>query len=128
MDPKHLRFAPSHEWASLDGDTCTVGITKFAVEQLTDVVYIELPDVGDHTFAGEGFGEIESVKAVSDLYAPVDGEVIAVNEKLLNDPTAVSTDPYGAGWMAKIKVEPKTTLDHLLTLEQYEKQIASEGH
>src|SRR5437588_10426637 len=110
MDPKTLRFAKTHEWAKLDGEICTVGITKFAVDQLTDVVYIELPDVGDHTFAGESFGEIESVKAVSDLYAPVDGEVVAVNEQLINDPTPVSNDPYGAGWMVKLKVEPGANL------------------
>ncbi len=128
MDPKTLRYAKTHEWASLDGDECTVGITKFAVEQLTDIVYIELPDPRDNVFAGESFGEIESVKAVSDLYSPVNGEVVAVNEKLLDDPTKATADPYGKGWMIKIKVEPGTTLDHLMTLEQYEKQIASEEH
>jgi glycine cleavage system H protein len=128
MDPKTLRYATTHEWASLEGDQCTLGITKFAVDQLTDVVYVELPDVGDHVFAGESFGEIESVKAVSDLYSPVDGEVVAVNEKLLNDPSAIAADPYDKGWMIKIKVAPRTTLDHLMTLEQYEKQIASEEH
>jgi glycine cleavage system H protein len=128
MDPKSLRFAPTHEWASLEGDLCTVGISQFAVEQLTDVVYVELPEVGDHVFAGESFGEIESVKAVSDLYSPVNGEIAAINEKLLDDPTRVTTDPYGKGWMVQIKVELGTTLDHLLTLEQYEKQIASEEH
>jgi glycine cleavage system H protein len=128
MEPKNLRYAKSHEWASLDGDTCTVGITKFAVEQLTDVVYVELPEVGDHVFRGESFGEIESVKAVSDLYSPVNGEIVTINEKLLDDPTRVTGDPYGKGWMIKIKVEPGTTLDHLMTLEQYEKQVASDGH
>jgi glycine cleavage system H protein len=128
MDPKSLRYAPTHEWSVLEGDQCTLGITKFAVEQLTDVVYIELPDVGDHVFAGESFGEIESVKAVSDLYSPVDGEVVAINKKLLEDPTIVTNDPYGKGWMIKIKVEPGSNLDRLMTLEQYEKQIASEGH
>ena len=128
MDPKKLRYAKSHEWASLEGDKCTIGITQFAVDQLTDVVYVELPDPGDNVFAGESFGEIESVKAVSDLYSPVNGEITAVNEKLTNDPSAVANDPYGQGWMIKVKVEPGTTLDHLLTLEQYEKQIASEGH
>src|SRR5262245_35936127 len=121
MDPKTLRYAPTHEWAKLDGDQCTLGITQFAVEQLTDVVYIELPDVGDHVFKGESFGEIESVKAVSDLYAPVDGEIVAINEKLINDPTLVTNDPYGKGWMVKIKIEPGQTLDHLLTPEQYQK-------
>jgi glycine cleavage system H protein len=128
MDPKVLRFATSHEWAHLAGDTCTVGITKFAIEQLTDVVYIELPDLGEHVFQGEGFGEIESVKAVSDLYSPVNGEVTAINDKLVNDPGAIAADPYGNGWMVKIKVEPGTNLNHLLTLEKYEAQIASEGH
>ena len=128
MDPKNLRYAASHEWAILEGDTCTLGITKFAVEQLTDVVYIELPDVGDNVFAGESFGEIESVKAVSDIYSPVNGEVIAINEKLIDDPARVTADPYGKGWMVKIKVEPGGTLDHLMNLAQYEKQIASEEH
>jgi glycine cleavage system H protein len=128
MDPKNLRYAMTHEWASLEGDTCTLGITKFAVEQLTDVVYIEMPDVGDHVFAGESFGEIESVKAVSELYSPVNGEVSAVNDKLENDPSIISADPYGKGWLVKIKCEPSSKLDHLLTLEKYEKQIASEGH
>jgi glycine cleavage system H protein len=128
MDPKQLRYAPTHEWAIVEGGVCTVGISRFAVEQLTDVVYIELPEVGDHVFAGESFGEIESVKAVSDLYSPINGEVTEVNEKLLNDPSAIAEDPYGKGWLVKIKIEPGATLDHLLTLEQYEKQIASEGH
>jgi glycine cleavage system H protein len=128
MDPKSLRYATTHEWAFLEGGVCTVGITKFAVEQLTDVVYIELPDIGDHMFRGDSYGEIESVKAVSDLYSPVDGEVSAINEPLLNDPAAVASDPYGKGWLVKIKVEKSVTLDHMLTLDQYEKQIASEDH
>jgi glycine cleavage system H protein len=128
MDPKKLRYAPTHEWAIVEGGVCTVGISKFAVEQLTDVVYIELPEVGDHVFSGESFGEIESVKAVSDLYSPINGEVIEVNETLLNDPSAIAEDPYGKGWLVKIKIEPGATLDHLLTLEKYEKQIASEEH
>jgi glycine cleavage system H protein len=128
MDPKTLRYATTHEWAALQGDVCTVGITKFAVDQLTDVVYVELPEVGDHVFAGESFGEIESVKAVSDLYSPVNGEVSEINEKLIDDPTGITADPYGKGWLVKIKADPGTTLDHLMTLDQYEKQIASEEH
>jgi len=128
MDPKNLRYSASHEWASLDGGICTIGISKFAVEQLTDVVYLDLPDVGDHVFAGDSFGEVESVKAVSDLYSPVDGEITVINEKLINDPSAVASDPYGEGWLIKVKVEPGTTLDHLMPLDQYEKQVASEGH
>lgn len=128
MDPKTLRYAKTHEWAMLQGGDCVVGITKFAVEQLTDVVYIDLPDVGDPVFAGKSFGEIESVKAVSDLYAPVTGEIVAINEDLLNDPTIVSQDPYEKGWMIKIKPDKAVNLDHMLTLAQYEKQIASEEH
>lgn len=128
MDPKSLRYAKSHEWAHLDGDVCTVGITKFAVEQLTDIIYVELPDKGEHVFTGEGFGEIESVKAVSDLYAPVNGEVIEVNEQLSADPSVLGTDPYEKGWMIKVKVDAGTKLDHLLSAEDYEKQIQSEPH
>ena len=127
MDLKKLRYAPTHEWAFLEGDVCTIGISKFAVEQLTDVVYLDLPDVGDHVFVGDSFGEVESVKAVSDLYSPVNGEVTTVNEKVINDPSGVTGDPFGEGWLIKVKVEPGTTLDRMLTPEQYEKQIASEG-
>ena len=127
MDPKNLRYAPTHEWALVKDGLVVVGITKFAVEQLTDIVFIDLPDVGDHTFAGESFGEIESVKAVSDLYAPVNGEIVEINKKLLDDPKLLSNDPYGAGWLIKILPEAGQNLDHLLTKAQYEKQIASEG-
>ena len=127
--PSDLKYSDTHEWAKADENgLIVVGITKFAVEQLTDVVYIDLPDVGDHTFAGESFGEIESVKAVSDLYAPVDGEIAEVNTKLLDDPAGIAADPYGTGWLIKIRPDNGATLDHLLTHEQYEKQIASEGH
>jgi glycine cleavage system H protein len=128
MVPNDLRYAETHEWARLEGDTCTVGITSFAVEQLTDVVHIELPRVGRKLESGRGFGEIESVKAVSDLYAPVAGEVSAVNDQLLADPSAVADDPYGQGWMIKIRVAAGTSLDKLLTADQYERQIASQGH
>ena len=121
MDPKTLRYAPSHEWAKLEGDQCTVGITKFAIDQLTDVVYLALPDVGKQVTAGEGFGEVESVKAVSDLYAPVSGEVLAVNDKLLNDPTIIAGDPYGKGWMIKIKPSAAGATDKLLSAADYEK-------
>jgi glycine cleavage system H protein len=127
-DPKTLRYAATHEWARLEGDICTIGISKFAVEQLTDLIYIELPDVGDNVFAGDTFGEIESVKAVGELYSPVNGEVSAVNEAVVNDPSILAADPYDKGWMIKIKIEPGASLDKLLSYEQYEKQIASEQH
>jgi glycine cleavage system H protein len=128
MDPQTLRYAKTHEWAKLDGDVCTVGLTQFAVEQLTDIIYIELPDVGDPTSAGDSFGEIESVKSVNDLYAPVSGDIVKVNDKLTNDPSIVSKDPYGEGWLIKIKVGKNAKLDHLMSLEDYQKQIASESH
>jgi glycine cleavage system H protein len=128
MDPKDLRYSATHEWARLEGDIVTIGVSKFAVDQLTDLVYVELPDVGDHIFSGADFGAIESVKAVSDLYAPVDGEVVAVNEPLLEDPTMIGKDPFGEGWLIKVRVEKGVTLDKLMTLPQYEKQIAGQDH
>src|SRR5271163_4884018 len=128
MYPQDLRYLSSHEWARLEGDVCTIGISQFAVEQLTDIVYVELPHVGDHIFAGQGFGEIESVKSVNDLYAPISGEVVAVNEAIVNDPASISADPYGKGWMIKVKFEPGTKLEKVLTAEQYAKQVASEAH
>ena len=128
MDPKKLRYSKTHEWAYLDSDVCTLGLTQFAVDQLTDVIYVDLPDADDPIVAGDSFGEIESVKAVSDMYSPVGGEVLAVNEKLQTDPTIISKDPYDKGWLIKVKVDKGTTLDQLMTLEQYQKQIASETH
>ncbi len=125
---KKLRYAKTHEWASREGDICTVGLTQFAVDQLTDVIYIELPDVGEPTNAGDSFGEIESVKSVNDLYAPVSGEVQAVNDALDADPSLTSKDPYDKGWLVKIKLDEGAGLDHLMTLEEYKKQIASESH
>ena len=128
MIPKDLRYAPSHEWARLEGAKCTVGITAFAVEQLTDVVFVELNKVGSRVKEGDKFGVIESVKAVSDLYAPVAGELTAVNDPIVKDPALIAADPYGKGWMVRIKVAPGTKLDQLLTPDQYEQQIAAQGH
>ncbi len=124
MDPSQLRFSETHEWIALDGDIATIGITQFAVEQLTDLVHIELPGPGEEVRAGEPFGEIESVKAVSDLYSPVDGTVVEVNERVRDDVSVVSNDPYGEGWLIKVRVKPGTSLDDLLTHEQYQQQIA----
>jgi glycine cleavage system H protein len=128
MNLSKCRFAETHEWACLEGNLCTVGITKFAVEQLTDVTYLKLPPVGARVAAKQSFGEVESVKAVSDLYAPVGGEVAEVNQAAANDPSILTQDPYDAGWLIRIRVAPGTTLDHLMTQAQYEQQIASEGH
>jgi glycine cleavage system H protein len=130
MVPKDLRYAKTHEWARVEGGICTVGITAFAVEQLTDVVAVELPRVGKAVVASDekGFGVIESVKAVSDLYAPVGGEIVEVNKVVADDPALVAADPYGKGWLVKIKMAPGASLDHLLTAAKYEEQIASQGH
>ena len=128
MDLSKLRYAKSHEWADLHGDVCTVGITQFAIDQLTDVTNLELPKVGKKIESGKPFGEIESVKAVFDLNAPVTGEVIEVNTAVAADPGIINKDPYGKGWMLKVKVAPGTTLAHLMDLPTYEKQLAEEGH
>ncbi len=128
MDLESLRYAKSHEWSRLDGGLVVVGITAYAVEQLTDVTHLQLPKVGAAVTAGKPFGEIESVKAVFDLYAPVTGEVAEVNGALASDPSPINADCYGAGWMLKIRPAAGATLDHLMTKAQYDAQLAAEGH
>lgn len=128
MDETKLRYAKSHEWVQVDGSTCVVGITRFAVEQLTDIVYVELPAVGASVAAGAPFGVIESVKAVSDLYAPVAGTVAAVNQKVVDDPAILSDDPFERGWMIKIEVGGVPDLGHLLDKTKYDELVASEAH
>jgi glycine cleavage system H protein len=128
MDLAKLRYAKTHEWSDLSGDVCTVGITQFAVDQLTDVTNLELPKPGKKVESGKPFGEIESVKAVFDLNAPVSGEVVEVNTAVAADPGLINQDPYGKGWMIKIKVAAGTTLAHLMDLAQYQKQLAEEAH
>ena len=135
-NPAELRYAKSHEWARLDGDVVTVGITAFAVEQLTEPTYLELPKVGKVLAAGDELGIIESVKSTSPIYAPVAGEVVERNELLLEDKakkrdadlSLVNDDPFGRGWLVKVRLAPGATLDHLQTKDQYEQQLASEGH
>jgi glycine cleavage system H protein len=135
-NPTTLRYASSHEWAKLEGDIVTVGVTAFAIEQLTEPTYLELPAVGAALNAGDKFGIIESYKSTSDLYSPVTGTVIERNDPLVDDPATkrkgdpkpVNDDPFGAGWMVKIKLAAGATLAHLLTAEQYDAQLASEGH
>ena len=128
MDLESLRYAKSHEWARADGGLVTVGITSYAVEQLTDVTHLQLPKVGAAVTAGKPFGEVESVKAVFDLYAPVTGEVAEVNAALASDPSPINADCYGAGWMLKIRPAAGATLGHLMTKDQYDAQLASDGH
>ena len=133
-NPTNLRYAPTHEWAKLDGDVVTVGVTAFAVEQLTEPTYLELKPVGTQLQPGDKLGVIESYKSTSDLYSPVAGTVVERNEPLVDDgkrkgdPKPVNDDAFGAGWMVKIKLATGATLDHLLTAQQYDDQLASEGH
>jgi glycine cleavage system H protein len=122
VNPKDLKYAKSHEWVRVDGDTCVVGLTRFAVDQLTDITYIELPKVGERVTGGEGMGEVESVKAVSDIYAPLDGEIAAVNDALSMDASLVSRDPYGEGWLVRIRPAKDGRMDHLMGAEEYTRQ------
>ncbi len=128
MDPASLNYAKTHEWIHIDGDVATVGITDFAVKALTDLVYFDLPDVGKSFAAGDVFGEVESVKAVSDLYAPVSGEVIETNAALGDDLDALSEDPFGRGWMVKFKISDSSAVEGLLDRAAYEQHCASEAH
>jgi glycine cleavage system H protein len=130
VNHEELLYAETHEWLHLaeqNGDKiATIGISAFAVEALTDLVYIQLPEVGQKVSVGESFGEVESVKAVSDLYSPIEGEVIEVNESLANDLEALSTDPYGKGWVAKIKLTDEGGLANLLDIDSYRKQCSDD--
>ncbi|NIL96791.1 MAG: glycine cleavage system protein GcvH [Planctomycetales bacterium] len=130
MNPQELLYAKTHEWVYLaeEGGTqvATVGISAFAVEALTDLVYLDLPEVGRTVTAGESFGEIESVKAVSDLYSPLTGEIVAVNEELREALEKLGEDPYDAGWIVKIKVSDQTGLDQLMDHAAYEKLCEEE--
>ena len=125
--PADLRYTKEHEWAKLEGDKARVGITAFAQEQLGDVVFVELPKVGAKVSAMKTFGVVESVKAVSDLYAPLTGEVVEINAELPKKPELVNADPYGKGWMIVIAPSKADEWNELLTATQYE-QFLSEGH
>ena len=126
--PDDLRYSKEHEWVRVDGDTAVVGITAFAQEQLGDVVFVELPKVGARVNARQAFGVVESVKAVSDLFAPVSGEVVEANGELGQKPEIVNQDPYGKGWMLVITPANAKELDQLLTAAQYEEFLAQGGH
>lgn len=117
MIPEGLRYTKEHEWVRMEGDLATIGITDHAQEALGDVVYVELPEVGRKVKAGEAIAVVESVKAASDVYAPVAGEVIEVNERLQDEPQLVNTDPYGEGWFVRVRASGETV--ELLTPEQY---------
>ncbi|MPY76924.1 MAG: glycine cleavage system protein GcvH [Actinophytocola sp.] len=118
--PEHLKYTEEHEWLALDGDVATVGVTDFAQDSLGDIVFVELPDQGDDVTAGEPCGELESTKSVSELYAPVTGEVVAVNEAIRDTPELVSSDPYGEGWLFRVRVGE---LPDLLDAAEYAETI-----
>lgn len=117
--PEQLRYTKDHEWVLVDGDVVTVGITDFAQSELGDVVYVDLPKVGSSLVKDQPFGEVESTKSVSDLFAPVNGAVVQINEDLDANPGNVNTDPYGDGWMIVIKVADPSELDALMDASQY---------
>lgn len=118
--PKELKYAESDEWFSVEGDVVTIGITDYAQDQLNDIVYIELKEVGDALAAGDSFGEVESVKAASEMYSAAAGEIIAVNADLEDAPEIVNADPFGAGWMIKIRTADASALDGLMDAAAYD--------
>jgi glycine cleavage system H protein len=123
--PTDLRYTRDHEWVRVDGDEATVGITDYAADQLGDIVFVELPDTGRDLEVAKAFGVVESVKAVSDLFAPVSGAVVSTNDALAKEPELVNSDPYGAGWMIKLSVADPSELDDLLDGEAYDDLVAA---
>jgi glycine cleavage system H protein len=123
--PSDLRYTRDHEWVRMDGEEATVGITKYAADQLGDIVFVELPDAGRDLEVAKAFGVVESVKAVSDLFAPLSGEVTSVNDALAGEPELVNSDPYGAGWMVRMTLSDPAQLDDLLDGEGYDDLIAA---
>lgn len=120
--PADLKYAKSHEWVRVKGDTATVGITHHAQHELTDIVFVELPSVGDKVKAGDACAVVESVKTASDIYSPVSGEIVEANKLVVEDPAQVNSEPYGTGWFFKIKLSHPAELDALLTPAEYSAQ------
>ncbi len=127
MDPKKLKFADTHEWAFAQGDIVIVGISDYAVHELHEITYVELPSVGDPTVQAEPFGEVESVKTVAELNAPCDGEIVEINEAVGDDPDILAADPYGDGWLIKIQSSDVDQLVDLMSWEQYKLYIEEEA-
>jgi len=118
--PEDLHYSKDHEWVRVDGDQAIIGITDYAQNSLGDVVYVELPKAGDEFAANESFGSVESVKAVSEVFTPIAGSVVTINESLADEPETVNSDPYGAGWMIRVKMANPGEVDSLLTAAEYE--------
>lgn len=125
MYPSENLYSREHEWVRVEGDTCVLGITEFAQEELGEIVFVELPEVGQSFNATDEVGTIESVKAVAEVYTPVSGEVLEVNSAVEDDPELLNDDPHGDGWLIKLKIDAKSELDDLMSAEQYEEYIAS---
>ncbi|PKQ30268.1 MAG: glycine cleavage system protein H [Actinobacteria bacterium HGW-Actinobacteria-10] len=123
MHPSDLKYHKEHEWVRVEGDTAIVGISHFAQDQLGEVVYVDMPEAGDTVTADDTFGEIESVKSVSELYSPVSGEIVDVNQSLEDAPETVNADPYGDGWMIKVRMSDVSELDALMSAADYESFI-----
>jgi glycine cleavage system H protein len=123
--PENLRYSKDHEWVEVAGEVATIGITDYAQHALGDVVYIDMPRVGDKLTSHEAFGSVESVKAVSEIFVPVAGEIVEVNEGLNETPEAVNTDPYHAGWMIKVKMDNPLEADAMLSAVEYEEYLSA---
>jgi glycine cleavage system H protein len=121
--PAELKYSKEHEWVRLEGDVAVIGITEFAQDELGDIVYVEQPKVGDTVAQNEQFGVVESVKTVSDLYSPVSGEVVEINEDVTSTPEQINKDPFGAGWIIKVKLSDPAELDSLLTADAYKEMV-----
>ena len=124
--PSDRKYSKEHEWVMLEGDTARIGITDYAQDQLGDVVYVDLPEAGATIAQFEKMGEIESVKAVSDLYAPISGEVVAVNDGVVEKPEVVNSDPHGAGWLLDVRVSDASETEKLMSAEEYDAFVATE--
>ncbi len=124
--PENLRYTDTHEYVELNGDVANVGITAFAIDQLGDIVFLELPEVGSTITQGAAFGTVESVKAVEDLKAPIGGEVVECNQAMVDAPEALAEDPYGAGWLIKVKVKDTAPVGSMMTAADYRSKV--EGH
>ena len=125
--PENLRYSKDHEWVSVDGDAASIGITDYAQSSLGDVVYIDMPRVGDKFAAHEAFGSVESVKAVSEVFIPIGGEITEVNEGLNDTPEKVNSDPYGDAWFIKVKMDNPLEADGMLSSAEYEEYLESQG-
>ena len=126
MYPKDYRYTKEHEWVSVAGEVATIGITSHAQDQLGDVVFVELPQGSAKLHAGQTFGTVESVKAVSDIYSPISGDVVEINEELIDAPEKINEDPHGDGWLVKAKMANKAELDSLMSAEDYQQYVGAE--